>query len=102
MIKITTELENELIKNITVAGHAGFDRKGKDIVCASVSSMVLVSINACFSIDDKVLEVEENEAFIRVNKKYENVAVDKILLNLVRMLEELKESYPKNIQINER
>ena len=102
MIKITTELENELIKNITVKGHAEFDIKGKDIVCASVSSMVLVSINAILSIDNKILEVEENEAFIRVNKKYENVAVDKILLNLVRMLEELKESYPKNIQINER
>ena len=54
------------------------------------------------SIDEKVIEVKENDAFIEINKKYNNDTTDKILLNLVRMLNELKEQYPKNIQINER
>jgi len=102
MIKVNIEKENNSFKTITIKGHAEFAESGKDIVCASVSSIVLTSINACISIDNKAIEVKENDAFIQINKKYDNEIVDKILNNLVRMLNELKESYPKNIQINER
>ena len=37
------------IKNniIIITGHAGYDDFGKDIVCASVSSIVITSINLC-------------------------------------------------------
>ena len=36
------------IKNneITVSGHANYDDYGKDIVCASVSSLVISTVNA--------------------------------------------------------
>ena len=39
MIKV--ELKDNLI---TIKGHAGYDDKGKDIVCASVSSIVITTI----------------------------------------------------------
>jgi uncharacterized protein YsxB (DUF464 family) len=34
------------IARVTVSGHAGFDAYGYDIVCSSVSALVLTTINA--------------------------------------------------------
>ena len=47
MIEIT-RIKNENGENIgfRCVGHAGFARHGKDIVCASVSSLVLNTINS--------------------------------------------------------
>ena len=39
--------------NIVITGHAGFNDYGKDIVCASASSIAITSINACLNIDAK-------------------------------------------------
>ena len=36
---------------IKISGHANYDEKGKDIVCASVSSIVITTINAIIEID---------------------------------------------------
>ena len=44
---------------IIIAGHAGYSEKGKDIVCASVSTLVISSINACLKIDQDFLEYKE-------------------------------------------
>ena len=41
MIKV--EIENNKIE---IKGHANYDDYGKDIVCASVSSIVITTINA--------------------------------------------------------
>ena len=42
MIKV---IYNEGYKNLKITGHAGYADKGKDIVCASASSIILSSIN---------------------------------------------------------
>ena len=41
--------------HINISGHALFDDYGKDIVCASVSSIVITSINGILRIDDKAI-----------------------------------------------
>ena len=46
MIKVDLTKENV----ITISGHANYDDKGKDIVCASVSSIVITTINAIIEI----------------------------------------------------
>ena len=48
MIKIK-EKDNKII----ISGHASFDEYGKDIVCASVSSIVITSINAILRYNNK-------------------------------------------------
>ena len=54
MIKIS--IKN---KKIIIKGHANYDEYGKDIVCASCSSIVITSINAALRIDSKSLSYEE-------------------------------------------
>ena len=45
MIKVRIKKNNELIESISLKGHAGFDEYGKDIVCASFSTMIITTIN---------------------------------------------------------
>lgn len=45
-ITIIEEDESGLINKFIVEGHAGYAEKGKDIVCAAVSSLVIATVRA--------------------------------------------------------
>ena len=64
-------------------GHAGAAEYGKDIVCASVSVLVINTINSVetFTDDDFVCDVEEESGFIKfiINDELSNES--KLLLN---------------------
>ena len=66
MIKV--EIKDNLI---TIKGHAGYDDKGKDIVCASVSSIVITTINAIVEINPEAIDYSDldNEIIIRKLKE---------------------------------
>ena len=51
------------IKNniIIITGHAGYDDFGKDIVCASVSSIVITSINLCLRFNKESIKYKEEK-----------------------------------------
>ena len=83
---------------IEISGHANFDDNGKDIVCASVSSIVITTINACIEIDEDSIYYEDKEKLI-IEIKKENEVIKKLINNMVFMLESLEKDYPKNIKI---
>ena len=86
MIKIS--IRNNII---TIAGHALYDDYGKDIVCASVSSIVITSINLCLRFD---------KDSIKYKKKTDKLAIEVLSSeNMIMMLEELASTYKKNIKI---
>ena len=94
MIKVVVEKNK-----IEVSGHANYDEYGKDIVCASVSSIVITSINACIEIDKDSILYEENDNKIKIEIKKEDKITEKLINNMVFMLESLEKDYPKNIKI---
>lgn len=86
------------IDEIKVSGHANYDEYGKDIVCASVSSILITSINAIVRIDDKSIDYNELDGvYIKVLKHTD--VIDKLLINLVELLTDLQKQYPKYIEI---
>ena len=86
------------IDEITVKGHANYDEYGKDIVCASVSSIVITSINAIIRIDKDSIDYNElNGVYIKVLKHTD--VIDKLVINLVELLNDLEKQYPKYIEI---
>ena len=90
MIKV--KVENNKIE---ISGHAYFDEAGKDIVCASVSSIVVTTINA---IEELTSDVDlDNKILIEVLK--EDIVAQKLINNMIFMLEGLEKDYPKNIKI---
>ena len=99
MIKISITREKEVITNININGHAGYDDYGKDIVCASVSSMVITTINGLLRLDDNSLKYEEKDGYINIDVLKHNETIDILILNLVSLLEELQNQYKDNIMI---
>ena len=62
MIKV--ELKDNLI---TIKGHAGYADKGKDIVCASVSSIVITTINAIVEINPEAIDYSDLDNKPQIN-----------------------------------
>ena len=84
---------------IMMTGHAMYDCYGKDIVCASASSIVITSINACLRIDKSSLNYEEGKDKLVINVTSDNKNILLIIENMIFMLEELACTYKKNIKI---
>lgn len=97
MIKVYVEEKDNKIQEVLFKGHALYDEFGKDIVCASVSSIVITTINGILSIDKDAIMYEEKPnlkiTFIKNDDCY------KLLLNMINLLKELEHDYPKNIKI---
>ena len=100
MIKVRIRRNNELIESIKCNGHAGYADYGKDIVCASFSTMIITTINAILTIDENAINYTDSNDLEIVNIKKDNIT-NSLLNNLVNMIYELKENYDKNIDIKE-
>lgn len=94
MIKIV--YENNKIK---LTGHAGGEY-GKDIVCASVSSIVYTTVNAILNIDKSAIKVvDENDIFEIIILKEDEI-VQKLIDNMIVLCEHLQKQYPKKIKLS--
>ena len=96
MIKVSIKYENDRIKEISIKGHALYDDFGKDIVCASVSSIVTTTVNAILLIcgDDAI----NYDTSFKITILEENATLDKLIINMINLLKELEHDYPKNIK----
>ncbi len=95
MIKVIVSKSFDSIK---ISGHAMYDEYGKDIVCASVSSIVTTTINAIVRLDSDSIKYEVNDGVCISVLKHTDTTL-KLLENLVDLLEDLKNQYPKYIEI---
>ncbi len=86
-------------KLITISGHSGYEERGKDIVCASVSSIVITTINAIIEIDNDAIDYSDldNKIIIRILK--EDEIVNKLINNMILLLESLEKDYKDFIKI---
>ena len=94
MIKV--EIENNKIE---IKGHANYDDYGKDIVCASVSSIVITTINAIIEFDPESIYYEDLNNRILIKKLKDDDITNKLISNMIELLEELEKSYKDNIKI---
>lgn len=101
MIKIKIKYDGTFIKYFKVLGHANYDDYGKDIVCASVSSIVICSVNMALKLDNKAVKTTSKEGFLEANILKQEDAINKVFINMIDMLKELETDYGKNIKIYE-
>ena len=86
-------------KNISILGHANYDDFGKDIVCASVSSIILCSIEAIANFDIDAVDIKQTKDKLEIIINKEDNITDKLIKNMLNCLKELEKKYPKNIEI---
>lgn len=101
MIRITIKdnIDTNDIKEIEISGHANYSEYGTDIVCASVSSMCITTINAIIRIKDDAIKYEESDGYLLIKKVASNNAIDELIDNLIDLLYDLEKQYKKYIEI---
>ena len=85
---------------IKIKGHANYEEYGKDIVCASISSIAITTINAIIEFDSNSIDVEDSDGYLKIEILKHTDNVDILINNMIKLFKELESKYPKNIKIN--
>lgn len=94
MIKVTVTKDQ-----IKVCGHSLYQEAGKDIVCASVSSIVITTINAILRLEPDAILYQEADGLMEIKILLHNQVVDTLILNMIDLLKQLELQYSKYIKI---
>ena len=98
MISAVYEVHNDAFCSLEVSGHAESGEYGKDLVCASVSSIMFGFMNALDVLEaDIAIECEDNRIFIADNSSLETVQ-DYFEL-VIMQLKTIEESYGDFIKV---
>ncbi len=85
---------------IKITGHAEYAQSGKDIVCSSVSTAFIMTINQIEifeKLEDINYKLESGNFELEIlNQSSE---VDKIVLNFIHTIKSLEEQYSKYVKI---
>ncbi|MBR3363159.1 MAG: ribosomal-processing cysteine protease Prp [Bacilli bacterium] len=87
--------------HIDIKGHALFDKYGKDIVCAAVSSIVITTVNGILLIDESSIKCKDSSGYVSIDILKSDKVIDLLILNMMNLLKELEKQYKKNIQVEE-
>ena len=87
--------------HIDIKGHALFDKYGKDIVCAAVSSIVITTVNGILSIDSDSIKCTDSSGFVSIDVLKDVKEVNLLISNMMDLLKELENQYKKNIKVEE-
>ena len=87
--------------HIDIKGHALFDKYGKDIVCAAVSSIVITTVNGILSIDKDSIKCTDSSGYVSIDILKDDRVVNLLILNMMSLLKELEEQYKNNIKVEE-
>ena len=94
MINVVVRENNDLIKDIVVSGHSGYDDLGKDIVCSAVSTAMYVTVGLLEKFDCNI-NFTSDESIPSMNLEIINndEITNKILENLVDTLKGIAIDY---------
>ena len=103
MIKFTTVSDTDgKITQFTVEGHSGYAESGSDIVCASVSSVVWLTVNGIEKQNLAQLSYEERDGFVKCIISGSRMDGADVLLNsLVMCIAELSGQYKEFLKFTQ-
>lgn len=100
MTKIIFILKQDHYLGIKIFGHTMFEEKGKDIICAGISSIVFGGLNA-LKINDKnvLVKIDKEHALVEVNNISLQERIQGIVQTLHVQLETIYQKYPEHVKI---
>lgn len=84
---------------IKISGHADYAEYGKDIVCASVSSIITTAVNCVMNIDKDSITYQDDGKTIIITKINKNEVVNTIFTTMIDILKDLENQYKENIKV---
>lgn len=104
MIDISIDIKSNFIEKIEINGHAGSAEKGYDLICCSVSTLLISLINGLseYVKADIEVKIEEGHSFIHIfDKDKEKRMKIEILTNVFLLsVRGLERENPKFIRLN--
>ncbi|MDV3166248.1 MAG: ribosomal-processing cysteine protease Prp ['Waltheria sp.' little leaf phytoplasma] len=99
MIECFIKYNNESITSIIVKGHAQYSCSN-DIVCSSVSTAIIVTINAIELLDlSNKISFKLKKGYFKLILLESNLIVNKLLKNFKYTLKDLSRQYPNYLKI---
>ncbi len=95
MLKAVFFRDNKGLNGFCVTGHAGYGSEGNDIVCAAVSSAVMLVCNTVTDFFNAQAEVSVEENRITLKLKQDNEAARKLLESFYAHMEIIAEEHSK-------
>lgn len=74
MIEVKLIKDNNLYKSVFINGHANMDEKGKDLVCAAVTSLSMTLIN--YFLEFVAIKEEDLNLYIIENEEASLISLD--------------------------
>lgn len=103
MIKANFKLKDNKIVKVEINGHAGYDIEGKDIVCASISTLALSTVQNINTLcETEVINSEQAKGKMVIDVKENNKTVDILLDNMYNIMHKISKDYPKYIKITKK
>ncbi len=99
MINISYKKKDDHINYVKIEGHADYAEEGFDIVCASVSSIAITTVNAIIRIDEEALFYTEKDGLLEIGIVKFSDVIDKLMENMIGMFEELEKQYEDYVKI---
>ncbi len=99
MIKVKVIKDSDMIKSISILGHAMYADFGKDIVCSAVSSITTTTINGSLSLDKESLSYEVSKDGLVIENIKNDKVTQTLLKNMISLLKELENDYPANVEV---
>ncbi len=100
MITASFFKKNGKFQKFRVCGHSGYAESSSDIVCASVSSMTILTINniEAFGIASTV-KTDETDALIELTLIDDDERAHLLIAGLEREFSALADDFPENVRI---
>ncbi|WP_071442801.1 ribosomal-processing cysteine protease Prp [Traorella massiliensis] len=101
MVRVCVVSKNEEVKKITVSGHAGSARKGEDLVCAGVSSVVFGTLNALDKLTSESVDLKVGQHIVIEVLNLLDEKCQLILQTMLIQLATIEEQYSSYIEIKQ-
>lgn len=107
MTNVTFLYDNNIVNGLHISGHACFNLKGPDIVCAALSAASFMTVNGILDWTglnaDDVIKIHDDKTgtllFEVPYPFYENVTVQQLFKSFELFVTDLEEEYPENVKV---
>lgn len=104
MINIDINIKSNFIKQIELKGHAGSGEKGYDLICCSVSTLLIALINGLseYIKSDIDVKVEEGYSLVKINEanQEKKIKTDILTKTFLLSVKSLSEENPEFVKVN--
>jgi uncharacterized protein YsxB (DUF464 family) len=99
MIKAIYQSEDKKYTYLNVSGHALSDDYGKDLICASVSSIIFGLMNALDNLNDELVSINQSENEIEIINDSDNEIINNYIELVIIQLKTIEVSYGDFIKV---